>query len=173
MFLFPTCLICSLQALSSLATTIVMAMKTEESPTAPLSQSATPTQTYAAPQWATTRMSSFHSISLTSPQLHSQKYLSTQFFNNNHSNLKPHLATIPESYVHTGPQQPPRTNIIKLIHPIIHRQRMRITHMPLNKHSTNLLWQQDSRLPKRNNLRVVAWTRLTLPPSTMHWEAQV
>ena len=65
MFLFPTCFIRSLKALSSLATTIVMAMKTEDSPTAPLSQSATPTQTYAAPQWATTRMSSFHSISLT------------------------------------------------------------------------------------------------------------
>ena len=65
MFLFPTCFICSLQALSSIATTIVMAMKTEESPTAPLSQSATPTQTYAAPQWATTRTSSLHSISST------------------------------------------------------------------------------------------------------------
>ena len=105
------------------------------------------------------------------PQIHSQKYPLTQFFNNNHSNPNPHLATILESYVHTGPQQLPRTNIIKLIHPIIHRQPMRITHMHLNKHSTNLLWRQD-RLPKRNNLRAVAWTRLTLPPSTMHWEAQ-
>lgn len=72
------------------------------------------------------------------PQIHSQKYPSTQSFNNNHSNPNPHLATILESYVHTGPQQPPRTNIIKLIHPIIHRQRMRITHMHLNNHSTNL-----------------------------------
>jgi hypothetical protein len=49
---------------------------------------------------------------------------------------------------------------------------MRITHMHL-KHNTNLSWRRDSRLPKPNNLRVVAWTRLTLPPSTMHWEAQV
>ena len=168
MFLFPTCFIRSLQALSSNShgdenrrvahCTIITVSNTH-------SDLCSTTMGYYSYV-----VFSFHFAH--PPQLHSQKYPSTQFFNNNHSNLKPHLATIPESYVHTGPQQPPRTNIIKLIHPIIHRRRMRITHMHLNKHSTNLLWRQDSRLPKRNNLRVVAWTRLTLPPSTMHWEAQ-